>query len=273
MAEKQEYELLTKNGHSFYDMAAMLQNAIRRCDVKRAGYAANELFYKYRGYLWKRLLIISAEDCFGIITKEIIALKQAEEAMGDKAKTETIFISKAVTLLCYARKNEDADYFACCLMNSDTPIPEEDIEHVPIEECELENGRIPDWVYNWHTRKGREMGRDVVDQLIGRQKNLTPHQPGLFDDENWEKDIKACLVKHNPQHRPMVGIDWSKHGGSAGKQFPPGASLPKIAGQTNIPSKPEPVVSSPEPTESLSTTLRKMMAEKAESKELPTYFY
>jgi hypothetical protein len=96
MAEKQGYELLTKNNHSFYDMAAMLQNAIRRCDVKRAGYAANELFYKYRGYLWKRPLIISAEDCFGIITKEIIALKQAEEAMGDKAKNETIFISKAI---------------------------------------------------------------------------------------------------------------------------------------------------------------------------------
>jgi len=234
MAEKQEYELLTKNGHSFYDVAAMLQNAIRRCDVQRAGYAANELFYKYRGYLWKRLLIISAEDCFGIITKEIIALKQAEEAMGDKAKTETIFISKAVTLLCYARKNEDADYFACNLMNSDTPIPEDEIEHVPIEECELENGRIPDWVYNWHTRKGREMGRDVVDQLVGRQKNLTPHQPGLFDDEDWEKDIKACLGKFNPQRRPFTGIDWSRYGGSSGKQFPSGANLPKIAGKTDL---------------------------------------
>jgi len=229
------YALLTKNGHSFQDMATMLQSAIRRCDVQRAGYAANELFYKFRGYLWRRLLIISAEDCFGIITKEIIALKQAEEAMTDKNKDETIFISKAITLLCYARKNEDADYFACNLMKSDTPLLEDDIEHVPIEECELENGRIPEWVYNWHTKKGREMGRDVVDQIITRQKNLTPHQPGLFDDEDWADDIRSCLLRHNPKNRPLTGVDWSKYGGSSGKQFEDGAKLPEIAGRTDVP--------------------------------------
>jgi hypothetical protein len=230
-----DYELLTKNGHSFFDMAAMLQGAIRRADYPRAGYAANELFYKYRGYLWKRLLIISAEDCYGIITKEIIALKQAEEAMGDKAKTETIFISKAITLLCYCRKNEDADYFACNLMNSETPIPDDQIEHIPVEQCELENGRIPSWVYNWHTRKGREMGKDVVDQIVGRQKNLTPHQPGLFDDEDWSKDINACLGKFNPQNRPRGGVNWNDYGGSAGKQFEPDSQVPKIAGVTDVP--------------------------------------
>jgi len=229
MAEKKEYELLTKNGHSFYDMASMLQNAIRRCDVQKAGYAASELFPKYRGYLWRRLLIISAEDCFGIITKEVVALKQAEEAMSGKNKNVTIFVSKAITLLCFARKNQDADYFACNLMNSDTPIPEDQIEHVPIEECELEDGRIPDWVYNWHTAKGREMGRDVVDQIVGRQKNLMPHQPGLFDDEDWYSDIRACLKRHNPKSRPIEGIDWSLHGGSNGKQFPEGMRLPAIA--------------------------------------------
>jgi hypothetical protein len=122
-------------------------------------------------------------------------------------------------------------------MNSENPIPEDQIEHVPIEDCELENGQIPDWVYNWHTRKGREMGRDVVDQIVERQKNLTPHQSGLFDDEDWGKDIKSCLHRHNPKNRPPTGIDWSQHGGSAGKQFPPGANLPKIAGQTDLQSQ------------------------------------
>ncbi|MDR2597308.1 MAG: hypothetical protein LBC76_08325 [Treponema sp.] len=260
MAER--YELFTKNGHLLQDMVTMLQNAIRRCDYQRAGYAANELFPKYRAYLWRRLFIISAEDCFGIITKEILALKQAEDA--DKDKTHTIFVSKAITLLCYARKNEDADYFACNLMNSDTPIPEDQIEHVPIEECDMEGGELPDYAYNYYTKKGRAIGRDVVDQIVGRQKNLTPHQPGLFDDENWENDIKTCLTKFNPKNRPLVGVDWSEHGGSAGKQFPPGANLPKIAGQTTVQSQPE------QPTKSLSDELRGMMAEK---KDLPTYFY
>jgi len=232
MYEKQE--LFTKNGHSFFDVASMLQNAIRRCDVQRAGYAANELFYRFRGYLWRRLLIISAEDCFGIITKEIIALKEAEEAMSDRNKDITIFVSKAITLLCYARKNLDADYFACNLMKSDTPLNENDIEHVPIEECELDGNRIPDWAYNWHTKKGREMGRDVVDQIVTRQKNLKPHQPGLFDDEDWADDIRTCLQKHNPKHRPPEGVDWSKYGGSEGKQFSDDDKLPKIAGVTDV---------------------------------------
>lgn len=83
------YNMITKNGHNFFEMAAMLQNAIRRADYQRAGYAANEMFPKYRGYLWRRLLIISAEDCYGIMTKEIVALKQAEEMMKNGGSDET----------------------------------------------------------------------------------------------------------------------------------------------------------------------------------------
>ena len=205
------YNMITKNGHNFFEMAAMLQNAIRRADSKRAGYAANEMFPKYRGYLWRRLLIISAEDCYGIMTKEIVALKQAEEMMKNGGSDETIFVSKAITLLCYARKNRDADYFACNLMHSDHPIPPEQIEHIPIEECILEGGRIPDWVYNWHTSKGRAMGRDVVDAIVGDQLNMQPLQLGLWDNEDWERDVVNCLKKHNPKGRPLKGIDWSEY--------------------------------------------------------------
>ena len=40
-------------------MSSLYQKAIRRCDVKAAGYAANELFDRYEHYLWKRTLVIS----------------------------------------------------------------------------------------------------------------------------------------------------------------------------------------------------------------------
>jgi len=204
------YQMLTKNGHSFWDMASMLQKAIRRCDYKRAGYAANELFDKYRGYLWRRLLVISAEDCYGIMTQEIIALKQAEEAMKEPEK---IFVSKAIVLLCCARKNKDADYFACNLMHSDSPMPKEEIEHYDISEIEdLPGGKIPQWVYSWHTRKGRELGKDCVDSIIEDQLALTPHQMSLFDDGDWAYHIDKALNKHNPKKRPHVGIDWSRIG-------------------------------------------------------------
>ena len=66
------YDLTTENGYNMYDMSSMLQKAIRRGDIPHAGYAATEMFGKFRQYTWRRLLEVSAEDCFGIITKEIV---------------------------------------------------------------------------------------------------------------------------------------------------------------------------------------------------------
>ena len=195
------YEMLTRNGHSFYEMTALMQGAIRRGNVKLAGYAAAELFYKYRNYLWRRLLIISTEDCYGIMTGEILALMDAEKRMTEK--NETIFISKAIVLLCYARKNRDADYFACNLMRSDQTIPPEEIEALPIERYKLDDGRIPDWAFNWHTRRGRQMGKDVVDAVNTNQECLEPLQLGMFDDCTWNYDINNCLKQHNPKRRPI----------------------------------------------------------------------
>ena len=220
---KEKFEMRTKSGHSFWDMASMLQAAIRRGDVVRAGYAANELFGRYTGFLWRRLLIISAEDCYGIMTKEIVALKQAEEMM--KKDDETIFVSKAIVLLCYAKKNRDADYFACNLMHSDHPIPDDQIEHHPIEEFELEGGVIPKWVYSWHTLKGRIMGMDVVNSIEANQECLKPRQTSMFDNMSWDRDINICLQKHNPQHRRLPYTDGKPH-------LNPDGTLPHIEGVT-----------------------------------------
>lgn len=92
-------QLYTKNGHSMYDMVSLLQKAIRRGDVEIAGYAANELRGRYNAYLWRRLLAISAEDCYGIMTKEIEAMDgnvRAAEFMRDTAgqKQENIQAQK-----------------------------------------------------------------------------------------------------------------------------------------------------------------------------------
>ena len=73
------YEYRTTNGYNMFDMSSMLQKAIRRGDFTHAGFAANELYYSYYSYLWRRLLVISAEDCYGIMTKEIMALKEADD--------------------------------------------------------------------------------------------------------------------------------------------------------------------------------------------------
>ena len=85
------YNLKTTNGYDLFEMSSMIQKAIRRCDIPHAAYAANELSGKYRKYLWKRLLTVSAEDCYGIMTKEIVALQQADECVNKKGNCFRVF--------------------------------------------------------------------------------------------------------------------------------------------------------------------------------------
>ena len=79
---------VTKNGYNMFEMSSMIQKAIRRCDIPHAAYAATELYPSYRAMLWNRLLTVSAEDCYGIMTKEIVALSQADERVNAKKPAE-----------------------------------------------------------------------------------------------------------------------------------------------------------------------------------------
>ncbi len=109
---KLAYQMLTRTGRSFWEVTSVMQNAIRKGDYEIAGHCLWELLPEYTPYLRKRFLVISAEDCFGVITKEIVALSQ----IGDEDA-----LTKALTLLCRAKKNRDADYFVCNLMTNDNP--------------------------------------------------------------------------------------------------------------------------------------------------------
>ena len=70
------YHLNTKRGYSFPAVSSAMQKAmqkeIRRGDAKLAGYWALELWASGFGqYVWRRLLTVSAEDCWGILTQEV----------------------------------------------------------------------------------------------------------------------------------------------------------------------------------------------------------
>lgn len=289
----------TRTGRNFYEVTSAMQNAIRKGDYEVAGYAMWELLPEYLGYLRKRLLVISAEDCFGVITKEVLALCD----IGDEDAME-----KALALICLAKKNRDADYFVCNLMYNDVPldgdkqelgrhlftaIRQKDVvkaghfalalfkknrkymwqllndmarmyyQHLesefaalqiandrvsspsqetifvakaiclmwtckdpiertlgwekmdfdflldpadipiikPLDECTKIKGFFPDWAYNWHTYRGKyTLGRDAVHAIENDQRLLTPLEENLFDDCTWNRDINACLLKHNPKH-------------------------------------------------------------------------
>ena len=108
--------LFTLNGHNMFDVSSLIQKSLRRCDIEYASYAAHEMMYKFRSYLWKRLLVVSAEDCFDLVSGRVLQLQKKDIAQGDFNNSS--FISQAVGLLCMTRKNRDADYFICNHLHS-----------------------------------------------------------------------------------------------------------------------------------------------------------
>lgn len=177
-------ELKTQRGYDFYEVASALQKSIRRGDVKLAGYMALELFPRYYEYCWKRLLTISAEDCYGVITKEIMALYDAFHIInkgkkGDEMKGR-IFISKAVILLCQTKHNRDADLLSNYVYDKKYELTDEQIEQL-FKEVRSEPMEIPEYVYDVHTRKGKRMGKTKNDFFKEEEASLKYKQMSIFD--------------------------------------------------------------------------------------------
>lgn len=98
----------TETGYNMFDMLSMLQKAIRRGEYEIAGFAAQQLKLSFRTTMWNRMLVISSEDCFGVITKELFRLREE-----DRKNPCDENIDRAVALLCHSDKSRDACYFAC----------------------------------------------------------------------------------------------------------------------------------------------------------------
>ena len=171
--------LRTINGYDFFEVASAMQKAIRRADAAVAGYFALELWHSnYRDYVWKRLFTISAEDCYGLITKEIEALWQGHELVNKTASEPKgrIFVSKAVLLLCGCRKCRDADHLQNFIYDKRMVDVEkwiEDVRKYPIP--------IPEYTFDVHTRKGKKRGRTKEEFFKEEYEALKPREKGLFD--------------------------------------------------------------------------------------------
>ncbi len=169
----------TVRGYDFFEVSSAMQKAIRRADAAVAGYFALELWTSgYRDYVWKRLFTISAEDCYGVITKEIEALWKGHELVnkGSKEPKGRIFVSKAVILLCECRKCRDADHlqnfiYDKLLIDADEWL--EDVRQNPIP--------IPSYTFDVHTRRGKKMGRTKEEFFRDEYESLNPREKGLFD--------------------------------------------------------------------------------------------
>lgn len=177
-------ELRTVNGYDFYEVTSAMQKAIRRNQPDVAGYFALELFHSnFIDYLWKRLFIISAEDCYGLVTKEIEALYNAFMLVRRRAKKENagrIFVSKAVLILCSARKCRDADHLQN-LVYDRKMIDEEKVKQFLENVSKKDKIEVPEYTFDCHTKKGRMRGKTKKQFFKEEIKNLKPRQMGLFD--------------------------------------------------------------------------------------------
>ena len=160
------YHLHTLRGYSFPAVSSAMQKAIRRGDAKLAGYWGLELWASgYGQYVWRRLLTVSAEDCWGILTAEVKALHDSY--------TE---INKTTT----AKKSRDADHLQNFIYDQQAGLDPETLTD------ELEQSgeyiAIPDYAYDCHTPHGRKMGKTKAEFFKAEQEALSPFIPGLFDN-------------------------------------------------------------------------------------------
>jgi replication-associated recombination protein RarA len=176
--------LRTIRGYDFGEVSSAMQKAIRRGETQYAGYWALELWASgFGNYVWKRLLTVSAEDCWGIITQEVKALHDSYAMInanlsGRRARGR-IFISKAVILLCAAKKSRDADHLQNFVYDEMRGIDPDTLadelrsapEYVP----------VPDYAFDCHTRRGKSMGKTKADFFKAEQAALVPLEQGLFD--------------------------------------------------------------------------------------------
>lgn len=177
------YKIQTKRGYGMLDVASALQKAVRRGDARLAGYWAIELFESgFQAYLWRRLLTISAEDCAGVLTHEIVALFQSWEIIHkQKPGGGRIFAAKAVLILAHAVKSRDPDHLTNLVYDPAKIDPDALLASVADAQANPEPTAIPDYAFDCHTGEGKRAGRTKAEFFRDEHAALNPRAPGLFD--------------------------------------------------------------------------------------------
>ncbi len=187
-------DIKTPSGHFCDEVISSLQKFIRRADVENAERAAYELYYtggEAAEYLWKRLLVISAED-IGLAQPNapavIWALSEIRKQLPFDSADYAIVFTQAVRYLCASAKDQGAANLSSVMKRR------------------IRRGdpwELPDYVYDMHTRKGREKGRgyahfiDEASKLIPPpDKTLNPWREELTAMLQEEEDVQGAGVFH-----------------------------------------------------------------------------
>lgn len=186
----------TKNGHDMFLVAGLLERAITGNDDVRAGYLANELMVRYREFLWKRIVSISSYLNYQAITNEIVALKKADDMQPSSSLKSSIFVAKAVTVLLKVVKYGCYDFYV-----NDFAYP-----IVYLNDYDNRHMVIPDYVFDCHTHRGKQMGKTKKEFIVAEQSVLTPYKEGEYDKYSWDRyfylEKNGFYDKNNITPRP-----------------------------------------------------------------------
>ena len=186
----------TKNGHDMFLVSSLLERAVMSKDDVKAGYLANELMVRYREYLWKRLIAIASNLNFQAITSEIVALRKADDMQPTTSIKSSIFVAKALVILLNVVK------YGCCNFF----VNDFSCHDVCLKDYDNRKMIIPDYVFDCHTHRGKQIGRTKQEFVVSEQAALTPHKVGEYDNRSWERFFYLCdngfYDKNNIAPRP-----------------------------------------------------------------------
>ena len=146
--------LITANGYEFGEVASALQKSIRRGEEEQAMWWAGELEQKYYRYLWRRLLVITGEDIglaepmgpaiVGALHQNYMWYREVAKKPDDHMTWN--ILGHAILWMCRAKKSREVNEFAFYVFKG---------------WAKDRRPEIPEYALDKHTKRGREMGRDM----------------------------------------------------------------------------------------------------------------
>lgn len=193
------YQLKTKKGYDFFEASSAFQKAIRRCNESAALFWMAEFYDSHKGeYLWKRMMIIVAED-IGLAephlhthVRELYESYKYMLAKKDKKKSERLFMVQAVLLMVRAKKSRLVDWALNIAWDSHN-------------ETRME---IPDYAIDIHSRRGKAMGK-TINNFLNEGSHLENHKELPLESEykEWCRERWNALDGKAPDGTPDAGID------------------------------------------------------------------
>jgi replication-associated recombination protein RarA len=202
-----DYQVRTKKGYDFFEVASAFQKSIRRGIESDAMYWAIELYESgYAKYVWKRMLIMSCEDVglgSPFTNTMVMNLKASFDylvSLKDKGLSEKLPFTQAVLTLVNAKKSRYVDLAISVYWKENKETMKE----------------MPDYVFDMHTRKGKSMGRGL-DYFYDEAAKIN-NANKLPNEEEMEKIAREADKAYCQKNNRTENISCTKEEGERNSQ-------------------------------------------------------